>query len=126
MQAGSRQAQASIVHACTSTQNPLTTEQFFQHIQRYFTHHPPPFRVIVGPYPKYEGLNIVHSIHGMRFRSALAEAKFRALSFVLEAAGKQRLAKKLYAGWKVGNPHRRIDSTLEAGQLTVATRLAGL
>ena len=88
------------MHACTSSHNPLNTGQFFQHIQRYFTQHPPPFRVILGPYPKYEGWNIVRSMHSMRLRSAMAEVKFRGLVFVLEAARQQRLAKKLYTGWK--------------------------
>ena len=37
----------------------------------------------------------------MMLRSAIAEMKFRILYYLLEAAKKQRLAKKLYAGWKV-------------------------
>ena len=37
----------------------------------------------------------------MRLRSAMAEMKFRILYYLLDAAKKQRLAKKLYAGWKV-------------------------
>ena len=36
-------------------------------------------------------------------RSALAEAKFVALCTALKAAGRQRLANKLYAGWKVSS-----------------------
>ena len=90
-----------IVHACTSSQNSLTTGQFFQHIQAYFTSQPPPFRVIVGAYPKYQGHNIVHSKQMLAARSALAQAKFLALCAALKAAGRQRLANKLYAGWKV-------------------------
>lgn len=35
-------------------------------------------------------------------RSTFAEAKFVALCAALKAAGKERLAKKLFAGWKVG------------------------
>ena len=34
-------------------------------------------------------------------RSALAEAKFKAICTALKIAGKERLARKLYAGWKV-------------------------
>lgn len=94
------QPQPLIVHACTSSQNPLNTGQFFQHIQSYFTQHPPPFRVILGPYPNYEGWNIVRNRHSMRLRSAMADIKFKMLCFLLEAAGQPRLAKKLYTGWK--------------------------
>lgn len=90
-----------IVHACTSSQNPLTTGQFFQYIQAFFTAQPPPFRVIVGAYPKYQGHNIVHSKQMLAARSALAEAKFLALCIALKAACRERLANKLYAGWKV-------------------------
>ncbi|KAL3139076.1 Fatty acyl-CoA reductase 2 [Trebouxia sp. C0010 RCD-2024] len=89
-----------IVHACTSSQNFMTTGQFFQHIQAYFTLHPPPFRVILGGYPKYQGGNIVHTKQMLAARSALAEAKFVAICTVLRISGRERLAKKLYAGWK--------------------------
>lgn len=90
-----------IVHACTSSQNSLTTGQFFQYVQAYFTSQPPPFRVILGAYPKYQGHNIVHSKQMLAARSALAEAKFVTLCTALKAAGKDRVANKLYAGWKV-------------------------
>lgn len=100
VQARRWQPQPFIVHACTSSQTPLTTGQFFQHIQSYFTQHPPPFRVILGPYPKYEGWNIVRSRHSMRLRSGMADVKFKVMCLALEAAGQQRLAKKLYTGWK--------------------------
>lgn len=90
-----------IVHACTSSQNFMTTGQFFQHIQAYFTSHPPPFRVILGAYPKYQGRNIVHTKQMLAARSALAEAKFVAICTGLRISGRERLAKKLYAGWKV-------------------------
>ena len=36
-------------------------------------------------------------------RSALAEAKFLALCTALKAAGRERVANKLYAGWKVSS-----------------------
>jgi len=89
------------VHACTSSQNPLTTGQFFQHVQAYFSSHPPPFRVILGPYPKYQGLNVVSNNHFRAVRYVLAEAKFVVLCGVLRAAGQEHLAKKLFSGWKV-------------------------
>ena len=99
LQGCSRNRHPLIVHACTSSQNPLTTGQFFQHIQAY---HLPPFRVILGPYPKYQGLNIVsNSRHLRAVRYALAEAKFVVLCGVLRAAGREHLARKLFAGWKV-------------------------
>lgn len=43
-------------------------------------------------------------MHGKRMlaaRSALAEAKFVALCTALKLAGGERVAKKLFAGWKV-------------------------
>lgn len=89
------------MHACTSSQNPLTTGQFLQHVQAYFTCHPPPFRVILGPYPKYQGLNVVNNNHFRAVRFVLAEAKFVVLCGVLRAAGQEHLAKKLFSGWKV-------------------------
>lgn len=55
----------------------------------------------MGAYPRYESRNIVHSKQMLSARSALAEAKFLALSTALKAAGRERLANKLYAGWKV-------------------------
>ena len=105
VQGHSRQRHPLIVHACTSSQNPLTTGQFFQHIQAYFTAHPPPFRVIVGPYPSYRGLNIVSNRQMRAARSAIAEAKFVAICAVLRAAGRERLAKRLFSGWKVVPDH---------------------
>lgn len=90
-----------VVHACTSSQNALSTGKFFQHIQAHFTAHPPPFRVILGAYPKYQGLNIVRNRQMLAARSALAEAKFVALCAALRLAGRDRLARKLLAGWKV-------------------------
>lgn len=96
-----------IVHACTSSQNFMTTGQFFQHIQAYFTSHPPPFRVILGAYPKYQGRNIVHTKQMLAARSALAEAKFVAICTGLRISGRERLAKKLYAGWKAWQKYNR-------------------
>ena len=92
-----------MVHVCTSSQNPLTTGHFFQHVQTYFSSHPPPFRVILGPYPKYQGFNIVSSSQVRAVRSAMAEAKIVVLCGLLRAAGRERLAKKLYSGWKVSH-----------------------
>ncbi|KAL0022255.1 hypothetical protein WJX77_010593 [Trebouxia sp. C0004] len=104
----SRNRHPLIVHACTSSHNPLTTGQFFQHIQEYFSSHPPPFRVILGPYPKYQGLNIVsNSRHLRAVRYALAEAKFVVLCGVLRAAGQEYLAKKLFLGWKAWQKYNR-------------------
>ena len=97
------QQQPLILHACTSSQNPLMTGQFFQHIQEYFTSHPPPLKVILGPYPKYQGLNIVSNRQALLVRSALAEAKFATIGAALRAFGQDRLAKKLVIGWKVGS-----------------------
>ena len=99
----SRQIQPPlVVHACTSAQRPLTTGLFFQLIQQHFTQHPPPFRVLLGAYPRYQGANIVTDPALFRLRSALAEAKFTALACSLRAAGRGKLAARLYNGWKVG------------------------
>ncbi|KAA6426508.1 MAG: hypothetical protein FRX49_03618 [Trebouxia sp. A1-2] len=104
----SRNRHPLIVHACTSSQNPLTTGQFFQQIQAYFSTHPPPFRVILGPYPKYQGLNIVsNSSHLRAVRYILAEAKFVVLCGALRAAGQEHLAKKLFSGWKAWQKYNR-------------------
>ncbi|KAL0047381.1 hypothetical protein WJX82_002034 [Trebouxia sp. C0006] len=104
----SRHRHPLVVHACTSSQNPITTGQFFQHIQAYFSSHPPPFRVILGPYPKYQGLNIVSNSRHLRVvRYALAEAKFVVLCGVLRAAGREHLAKKLFSGWKAWQKYNR-------------------
>ena len=89
------------MHACTSAQRPLTTGLFFQLIQQHFTQHPPPFRVLLGAYPRYEGANIVTDPTLFRLRTALAEAKFTALACALRAAGRGKLAARLYNGWKV-------------------------
>ena len=99
----SRQVQPPlVVHACTSAQRPLTTALFFQLIQQHFTQHPPPFRVLLGAYPRYQGANIVTDPALFRLRTSLAEAKFTALACALRAAGRGRLAARLYNGWKVG------------------------
>ena len=96
-----RSKQPLVIHACTSSQKLLTTGQFFQHIQAYFSAHPPPFRVIMGPYPKYQGWNIVRNDHIRAARSAAAEVKFAAICGVLRAVGQPNLAKKMHSGWKV-------------------------
>ena len=48
----------------------------------------------------------MHSKQMLAARSALAEAKFVALCAALKAAGRGRVAKKLYAGWKVSSSMR--------------------
>ena len=99
----SRQVQPPlVVHACTSAQWPLTTGRFFQLIQQHFTQHPPPFRVLLGAYPRHQGANIVTDPALFRLRTALAEAKFTGLACALRAAGRGKLAARLYNGWQVG------------------------
>ena len=59
--------------------------------------------MILGPYPKYQGFNIVSSSQVRAVRSAMAEVKVVVLCGLLRAAGRGRLAVKLYSGWKVGH-----------------------
>lgn len=84
---------AAIIHL-----PPANSFNIFRH-----TFHPTPlpFRVILGPYPKYQGLNVVNNNHFRAVRFVLAEAKFVVLCGVLRAAGQEHLAKKLFSGWKV-------------------------
>eukprot|EP00884_Botryococcus_braunii_P018540 jgi/Botrbrau1/536/Bobra.0010s0011.1 len=89
-----------IVHAASSTTNPLTNEAFYRAMQLHFLSQPAQHRFLLGDYPAYLPNVVRPGTLRCFLRFAAGDVKFAILGAALKLMRQRRLALKLSRGWQ--------------------------